>query len=96
MIEADNLERSVTAALQVNEREVDHLIRLKQLRRMIEEGLAKDLAEDHGLVPGQLPWETAIKGTSQDFKKRAATANPGILLSEILGAKTGMAAFMRW
>ena len=33
MIEADNLERSVAAALQVNEREVDHLIKLKQLRR---------------------------------------------------------------
>ena len=30
--------------------EVDHLIKLKQLRRTIEEGLTKDLAEDHGLV----------------------------------------------
>ena len=33
MIESDNLELSVAAALPVNEREVDHLIKLKQLSR---------------------------------------------------------------
>jgi hypothetical protein len=76
MTEADSLERSVAAALQLNEREVDHLIKLKQLRRTIEEGLTKDLVEDHELVPGQLPFgDTCYNPSSQDLEKRAAIAD---------------------
>ena len=76
MVEADSLEQSVAAALQLNESEIGHLIALEQLRKTIEEALTKDLAEDHGPVAGHVQFDTATirQKASQHFKRAAAIA----------------------
>jgi hypothetical protein len=58
MGEAFGLERSVATALEINQKEIDHLIVLKQLRRTIEEALGKPSLEQLGAhAPAvEIPW----------------------------------------
>lgn len=87
MIEGDILEQSVAAALELNQREIDHLVTLKQLRKTLEAALTKDLAEDVGRpIPGPLPLDTATT-TPAAFKgneKLAAIAEAEVLLSSLM------------
>jgi hypothetical protein len=71
----------------LNQREIDHLVTLKQLRKTIEASLMKDLAEDVGRpVPGPLPSDTATV-TPTAFRgneKLAAIAEAEVLLSSLM------------
>jgi hypothetical protein len=86
MIEADRLEQSVAVALELNPREIGHLVALKQLRKAIEDALTKDLADDLTLVPAPSPLGTLTirQKAFQHFERTAAITEVDILLSSLM------------
>jgi hypothetical protein len=60
MVETDHFEESLAAALEISQKEIDHLISLKQLRKAIEEALSQRASNKFavagaGILPPSLP-----------------------------------------